>query len=196
MFFKTQDRPTGTVKTAIWRRFFRNSQGAGAVEFALIAPVLLLLYLGAFEITVVMGVTRKVSHASSSVADLVAAQTSVDLTYLSTMKDVVTGIIAPYVATGYTMKITGITLDSTATAKVTWSWNQDGGRPYTANTVVTVPSDLAVANTFLVRTELSMPYSLMTYSAGFSSSALNSITLSKTFYYRQRVGSSVTCSAC
>ena len=38
------------------RRFARDERGIGAIEFAILFPVLLMLYLGAFELTIALSV--------------------------------------------------------------------------------------------------------------------------------------------
>ena len=40
------------------RRFARDQRGVGAIEFAILFPVLLMLYLGAFELTVGLSVSN------------------------------------------------------------------------------------------------------------------------------------------
>ena len=52
--------------------FIKNSQAVAAVEFALIAPILLLLFVGTVEISLLVSVDRKISRTSSAVADLIA----------------------------------------------------------------------------------------------------------------------------
>lgn len=49
-----------------------NEKGVSAVEFALIAPILILLYLGAVELSLLMRVDRRVTSTSSSLGDLTA----------------------------------------------------------------------------------------------------------------------------
>ena len=43
-----------------------NEQGISAVEFALIAPLLIILYLGAIELSLLMEVDRRVTQTSAS----------------------------------------------------------------------------------------------------------------------------------
>ena len=54
------------------RRFAGDRRGASAVEFALIAPFMILLYLGAVEIILALSIDRKITSAASALADLVA----------------------------------------------------------------------------------------------------------------------------
>jgi Flp pilus assembly protein TadG len=177
-------------------RFGKARDGVGAVEFALIVPILLIIYLMSFEITVAISITRKVTHASSDIADLITQKSTVDKAFLSTMPYAAKAILAPYSSTGINLKISGITVDSTSVARITWSWQSTGGTPYSVGSTVTIPSDLAIANSFVVRSELSMPYSMLLYLPGMSNTQLQNFTIKKDFYFRQRVGSGITCSDC
>jgi len=54
------------------RDFKKDSEGVAAVEFALIAPILLLLFIGTIEVSLMIAVDRKISRTSSAIADLIA----------------------------------------------------------------------------------------------------------------------------
>ena len=49
-----------------------NQDGVSALEFALIAPVLILIYLGAVELSLLMRIDRRVTSTSASLGDLTA----------------------------------------------------------------------------------------------------------------------------
>jgi Flp pilus assembly protein TadG len=186
-----------TMPLGLLIRLGRDKRGIGAIEFAILAPVLLLLYLGALETTVALSVAKRASRASGSIADIVTQQSSVTKSFLATMPSVANAIFAPFGTTGLTLKITGIAIDSTSKATVAWSWAQDGSTPYVANSVASgVPADMSTASSFLVRTELSIPYQLLSFGPDFLPSGTNTITISKEYFYRQRTGSSISCSDC
>lgn len=180
----------------ILRRFARDKQGIGAIEFAILFPVLLMLYLGAFQLTVGLNVSKRASRSAGSVADIISQRSSVTKSDLATMPSVVGAIFAPYATTGLTLKITGIAVDASGKSTVAWSWAQDGTTPYTSGTAITVPSNLNQASTFLVRSELAIPYQLISFGSSFLPNGTNQITISRQYYYRQRVGSSISCSDC
>ena len=102
----------------------------------------------------------------------------------------------PYSTSGLTLKITGVTLDSTAKATVKWSWQKGGTAAYQLNSQVLVPADLKQANTFLIRTELSVPHKLMLFMADNLSMKTMSINISREYFFRPRTGSSIECSNC
>lgn len=177
-------------------RFRKERDGVGAVEFALIAPVLIVLYVGSLETSVAMSVNKKISRASSSIADLVTQQTAVDKNFLKTMIDVAESVIAPFGINDLKIAVTGINIDASGNPKVAWSWNEAKGQPYAPGTAVTVPSQLKIASTFLVRTEVTMNHELMLILPGLKGVDAKTLKMSKTYHLRQRIGDSVTCSNC
>ena len=179
------------------RRFIEDRRGAGAIEFAIVAPLMIMAYISAFEITVGINMSRKVSRAASTVSDLMTQSDTTSAAVLDTMKDVTKSVIAPFQqADGYTLKITGIAVDVDGKATVAWSRDEDKTAPYTKGTVVTLPQTLEGAKSlFFVRTELSVPHKILLMAPNLSSQ-INNITLSKTSYFGLRRGTKIDCSDC
>jgi Flp pilus assembly protein TadG len=178
------------------RALRHDKAGVGGVEFALIAPMLLVLYLGAFELTMGLSVAKKVSLASSTVADLVARQDKVTKSSLTAMSNVAQAIFVPYASDDLLIKISAIQIDANQSAKVVWSWSTTGTAPYAANAVTDVPSGMLVANTFLIRSELSVTHELLMYMPNFSGSEIKHLTLAREFFFRQRLGDDISCTDC
>ncbi len=180
---------------ALCLRFAGDREGVGAIEFAILFPILVMLYVGAFEITVGLSVSKRAARSAAAVADIITQQTSVTPTSLADMPSVAASMFAPFSTSSMKMKITGITIDASANPTVKWSWAQDNTRPYTLNSAVTVPTDMKKANTFLVRTELTVPYRLFLFAPNLMPNQ-STITISRTYYYRQRQGDDVPCDDC
>lgn len=178
------------------RRFASDVQGIGGVEFALIAPLLLFLYITSFELTIGLSVSKRVTRTASTVADLVTQQAKVTTSDLQQMTSVANAIFTPYQPQNLKMKITGVTIDASSNPTVAWSWAQDGSRPYSNGSTVNVPTDMRSASTFLVRAEVSVTHQLLMFMPGLMPSSLQTVTLNREFYYRQRVGTSITCDGC
>ena len=177
------------------RRLVEDRRGIGAVEFAIVAPLLIMAYIGAFEISVAVTMSRKVNRASSTVSDLLTQSQSTNTATLDTMKEVTRGVIAPFPQTGYSLKITGIAVAADGKATVAWSRDQSAGKPYATGSSVTLPSTLEAKSTFIVRTELVVPHEVLLMMPSFAQN-LNKVNLSKTSYFRQRTGEKITCSDC
>ncbi|OLP62276.1 hypothetical protein BJF93_18860 [Xaviernesmea oryzae] len=177
-------------------RLSRERRGSGAVEFAFLAPILILCYLGAFETSVGFGVARKVAHACATVADLLSQSSSVNIATLDSMPTVVKSVMAPYDPANYALKVTGIAVTSSTEGTVKWSRDQSGGTPYRKESTVTIPGDVGTVGSFVVRAELSLPYHLKTIDMIRHEGGAGALTISKTYYFRQRIGSGITCSNC
>lgn len=171
-------------------------RGVGAVEFALIAPLLLFLYITSFELTIGLSVSKRVTRTASTIADLVTQQSKVTTSDLQQMTSVANAVFTPYKPENLKIKVTGVTLDASSNPTVAWSWAQDGSRPYANASSVNVPTDMRSASTFLVRAEVSVTHQLLMFMPGLMPSNLQTITLNREFYYRQRVGTSITCDGC
>jgi len=62
----------------LFRKFKDNRDGVAAIEFALIAPIMIAMYLGLAEVSLLVMANRSVSHATSVTADLVTQVVSID----------------------------------------------------------------------------------------------------------------------
>lgn len=178
------------------RRLRGDRSGVGAVEFALIAPVLIVLYIGSLEVSVAMSVNKKLARASSTVADLVTQDDDVDKAFLASMVNVAQSVMTPYRSDGIKIKITGISIDATGVGKTTWSWQEDNTRPYTVGSTQTLPKDLAIPNTFLVRSEIEFDHKLLLVMPDIQDIDIRTLNMKKTYHLRQRIGDSVTCNGC
>lgn len=145
---------------AFLRRFHRSRSGVSAVEFALILPAMLTLYLGDFEITQGLALDRLVKLNASTITNLVAQYTTISAS--NDIPDIMAAtsqILEPY-PTAKTQAVTVvslITIDGSGKATVTWSQAHNGAARPTGQ-VVTVPTTLDQPNTVLVLGETSMPY--------------------------------------
>lgn len=178
------------------RKLRGDRSGVGAVEFALIAPVLIVLYMGSLEISVAMTVNKKLARAASTVADLVTQDEVVNKAFLKSMVNVAQSVMTPFRADAIKVKISGIVINAAGLSTVVWSWQQDNTKAYTVGLNVSVPTDLAVPNTFLVRTELELDHDLLLVMPGIQNIDMRKLHMTKSYHLRQRVGNSVACSDC
>jgi Flp pilus assembly protein TadG len=178
-------------------RLAKSKTGIAGVEFAMLAPVLIGSYFATFELTVALSVTGRVNRATSTIADLVAAQRLVDKNYLASMDSVTESIMAPFTPPATRLlKISGIAIDDRARATVAWSWDSKGNRPYTQGSRITIPEDVRVPNTFLIRSELAVPYATLFYFPDLALTQISNATLKKEYFFSPRLGYQVTCKDC
>lgn len=179
----------------IFRRFARDRKGVGAIEFAIIFPLLVSLYLTSFELTLGFSVYKRATRSAGTIADNVSTQASVTKAYLATMKNLAATIVAPYHVDGMQLKITGIKIDANQIATVAWSWDQDNGRPYALGARVDVPDNMRSSTDFLIHAELYVPHELLTVMPTLSSN-LTTIMIGRDYYFAKREGDPIACSDC
>ncbi len=166
-------------------RLARNKSGIAAVEFALIAPILITLFLGAVEFSQAITVDRKMTALASSTADLVAQTEEIDDTEMANIFQASSAILTPYGTASLTVVVSGITIDAGGAATVTWSDTYQG----TARSVgssVTLPAALVVNSTCLVMSETT--YNFTSVVGQFLT---NGVDMDDTFYLRPRASDCV-----
>ena len=181
---------------AAFSRLLEARQGVAAVEFAMLAPLFIFIYLMAFQMTIGFSTSNRVARAAATIADIATQAETTDTDSLTDLYDLSKAIMAPYSTANLQIKVSGITIDANGDATIDWSWKSDNTTPYTEGDSVTVPDDLQVASSFLVHAEVKTIYNFLFFAPYFSSSKASSIDIYKDFYFRQRVGDSVTCSDC
>ena len=141
------------------RRFLGQTRAVAAVEFALIAPVMVLLYLGGTELTRMIGIDRKVTMAARVASDLVARQTNSVMTAaeLSTAFDGASAMLAPYATTPLAIVVSSVVIDDKGKATVSWSATR-GGTARAKGASVTLPDGIAVNSSSLIWAEASYTY--------------------------------------
>jgi Flp pilus assembly pilin Flp len=90
------------------RRFARDRSGVSAVEFALILPVLLLIYIGSVETSAALSADRKVDRAAGTLGDLVAQDDELTVSEMENILDASAAIIEPHSTDNLTIVVAAI----------------------------------------------------------------------------------------
>jgi Flp pilus assembly protein TadG len=171
------------------RRFGHDRRGASAIEFALLAPLMLTLYIGCVEISDGVAADRKVTLTAGALANLTAQVTNVSTAEMTNIFAASTAIMKPYTGS-LSAKVSCIKIDAGGTATVRWGQATSGTTPWSRGDSIVVPPDLVVPATvtFLVLAEVSYQYLPVTgFSPGFSHIASTGITLSDKMYMSPRI---------
>ena len=144
-----------------WRRPFRrlaaDRSGVSAVEFALILPLMLTLYIGGFQVGEALTISRKVTHVASSLGDLVAQSRSISNSDMTNILDAATSVMVPYSTDALTIVVSGISIDANSKTKVEWS-DARHTTPLAIGGSVTLPAAIIQPSTFVVMAEVHFPY--------------------------------------
>lgn len=134
---------------------FGDCNGLAATEFAIIAPVMLVLFFGMVEFTSGVEVNRKLTVMARTLSDLTSRSSSVADTDLSNFFAAGTAVMWPYASTPVRATISELWVNSAGQARVQWS---EGASPRAQRTPVSIPTQLAVPDTYLIYAEVSYQY--------------------------------------
>ncbi len=138
----------------------RDDRGMSAVEFAMLLPLMLTLYLGGVELSQGISIDRKVTMTARTVADLVAQAQSVSTATTAdanTALGASAAILAPYPLASAKIVVSVVDIDKNGNAKVRWSSGKNTAAR-AAGSTVTIPSAFIVPETSLVWGEASYEY--------------------------------------
>lgn len=127
-------------------RFGKKKDGIAAVEFALIAPILVAMLLGAVELTSALECHQKVTNLAASAADLVAQVPQVSNADMQDIFTSVNTILYPFPTNNNPqITVSSLTWKTATSATVAWSKTQNGTQR-AQGAIVTVPAGLFPPN--------------------------------------------------
>ena len=177
-----------TLQQSMRRRlygFARDKRGVSAVEFALILPLMMLLYFGGVAVTQGVIVDRKVKMTARTVADLVSQVATIDNSGVDAALGASAAILAPFSTANAKVIVSVVSIDNNGNAKIVWSRaNKDSG--HGKGSSVAVPDALKTPNTSLVWGEATYDY---TPAVGY---VIGPLKLSDQIFMRPRLSETVT----
>lgn len=165
--------------------FFKDRSGVSAVEFALLLPIMVLLFLGGVELSDALTVQRKVTHVTSSLSDLVTQSKTISKKDMNNILDAAASIIAPYSESRLKIKVSGVAIDDKGKATVSWS-EALNDTPLAKNSSITLPAAVTQPSTFIITAEVHYDYQP---TIGYV--LTGAIDLADKFYLRPRLGGEV-----
>lgn len=193
-----------TLGRELSKRFLDDRRGAAAIEFAFIAPLLITMYLGTMEISQGVEINKKVARSAGVIGDIVGQNDNVTKEELKDLLSIGKAMLQPYNRSEPTITISAIAIGSDSVARIAWSRRGVGttySMPFTVNSTTTVPTNLNIADTFLIRVETKLEYLPITSwsiqkNKGSGASAYAAIDMKETYHLRSRVEDTVSCSDC
>ncbi len=162
-------------------KLLRNTRGMAAVEFALIFPVMIIIYFGAVEIGQVLTLNRKLTNIASATADLVTQETAIDDDMMTDIFTAASSMIVPYEAAPTQIVVSSVVSDpGDGSISVDWS-DAHNGSARSPGSAVTIPNGLLSPGESLILTEVSYSYDSI-----LNHFIQDGYTLTDTFYLRPR----------
>lgn len=168
------------------QRFARNRDGVSAIEFAIVLPFMLLLYLGGVELGDGLQIQFKVTETARTITDLASQYIIIESSDMSSILAASASVVAPYPTANMAITVSEVTTNGRGQGTITWSCSLNG-TAHTAGAAVTLPSNLQAANISLIWGEVSYPY---TPSLGYV--ITGTITMYQSTYFYPRLVNSIT----
>lgn len=168
------------------RGFIAATQAVSAVEFALVLPVMVTLYLGGVQVATGMAVQFKSVLAARTVTDLASRYTTIDTPTMSSILNAAFTLLNPYPSAGMSVTVSEVSTDSKGNATITWSCSL-GGTPHTFGATATLPNKVNAPNISILWGEVTYPY---TPQLGYV--LTGTINMYEKSYFYPRLASSVT----
>jgi Flp pilus assembly protein TadG len=166
-------------------RLIRDCRGVAAVEFAMLLPLMLTLYLGSVEVSTGVAADRKVKLTTHALADLSSQYTDINNVEMSNILNSTSAIMAPYSTTNLTVVVSELSINANGQASVVWS-DTLNGTALSAGQVVSIPSALAVPNSYLI-----LGQAQYNYNPSFGYVLTGTLTLKDQIYMRPRQSTSI-----
>jgi Flp pilus assembly protein TadG len=189
-------------------QFGANVNGAAAVEFAIVVPVMLGMYFGMMELSQGVEANKKAGRASNLVADLVTQQAVITKAEIIAIANIASATLQPYNRTQPTVEVVGIQVSDEAIPRARVAWSQrvvvpangpasSGSSFLAVGDLITIPSELKIRNSFIIKGGLTMDYIPMTtYTIQSSTSSGTGIEMGEFYYFRPRTSPTITCTGC
>ena len=177
-------------------RLDRDSRGVAAVEFAMIVPIMFLLFVGSIEFSQALTVDRRVTQSASSSADLIARAPTEGLTaaQVDSHLKIIEQLIEPYARSPLRVKVISVKAvpdpgnPAALTYVVDWSRDNLGSTPYARNSSYTaIPPGLLVAGESVIIAEAKYNYTPLIFKYFITSA----FVLEEKFYLKPRNASCV-----
>jgi len=163
-----------------YRRFIASTRAVAAVEFAIILPVLMVMFLGTFDAGRAITIYLKVRTATYTLAAVTNQYTTIQSSDMQAILGATSVILTPYSSSPVVVTVSQIKISNNGSATVNWSASLNG-TARSQGSSVSVPTALASPNSYLIFAEVSYTYTPM---FGYFTKA--PITLSDNLYVTPR----------
>lgn len=114
-------------KTSFLRNFIQDTRGTAGIEFAVMIPMILTLFLGVIEISNFIMVNERTEKVAHAIADYVAQEETITTAQLNTIMDSAAEIMSPFEFgdRGHVI-ITSVHRNAGEDPKVAWQYEGGG----------------------------------------------------------------------
>ena len=183
------------------RRLRADARGVAAVEFALVAPICILLYCVGFEVTEAASVYRKLCDTTVQMASVTSQYTGMANTDVAIVENASSQIMDPDSSTTLGVVISEVSTNPSGTATVTWSQPNSNATGLATGATVTLPVGWGPPATCLASNTSACPIYILVqttypYTPKIAGNFIGTINMSDQIFIAPRDSSSIPCSSC
>jgi len=167
-------------------RLRADRSGVSAVEFAMVLPFLVTLFIGSYQVCDAVSAYRKVTATTRAVADLTSQYTTVTTSDVDTVLAASQQMLTPYKLNDAKIIVSQIKIDGNGVATVDWSQGKNVSG-LTPGSAFTLPNQVKTNNTYLVVASVDF-----TYKPIASSSIVGTIPMRDQIILSPRASASIT----
>jgi len=168
-------------------RFRRDNRGVAAVEFALVAPVLIMAYLGMAELTLGLMASQRTSHLAATLGDLASQSDNLTAANLSDLWYIGGSMLEPFTTTGLKMRLTEVEMNTSNKAVVIWSQDSNWTNYATGTVISQITTTQLAQGQYMMMTDVEYDYV-----SPIGNFLPGTTKITDTFYHHPRNGNQVT----
>jgi Flp pilus assembly protein TadG len=107
-------------------RFAADRRGSSAIEFALLLPLMLIMYFGSIQITDAISADRQVTLVASTVAEITSQYATVSSTDVSNILAAASAVLTPFPVANARVTLSSVLIDANGNATIDWSATLNG----------------------------------------------------------------------
>ena len=145
------------------RRIGSDHSGIAAVEFAYIAPVLLLMLMGTFEFSRAVSIDRRINSISAMASELVAREETINNQALQRVAEAMKHVMQPYDDDSIVLRLIAVraSADNATDTRVEWSYERSAdsnSTPYSQCSAYTLEPGLVNKGTGVIVADVGYTY--------------------------------------
>lgn len=175
------------LETSRMQLLVRDERGLALIEFAFVLPILVLLFIGGFQLMDAISAYRKVGSTVRTLADLTSQNTTITASQADDILNASRQVMAPYSPASAVLRITQVQVQANGSGTVNWS-RALNGTALAKNATVTLPTRLQTAGSYYVFSEINY-----TYTPRVASTLIGTIPLAQAIYMSPRNSSFIAC---
>ncbi|MDX2276478.1 MAG: TadE/TadG family type IV pilus assembly protein [Hyphomonadaceae bacterium] len=130
-----------------------------AVEFALLAPMMVFVLFASVDLLDALGANRRAQNVASSLADVVARDTEVSSDEVSGIWAAANVLMFPDDGSNMDLRVTSIMIENANTARVVWSERHNNGFvTLSPGSTITLPSAMMTPGTSIIMADARFAY--------------------------------------